>query len=406
VTATPPSSPSTFDYCLPSLGADMDEGRIVEWRVAVGDAVHRGDVMAVVETEKSDIDIEIWHDGVVDELLVEVGVPLDVGTPIVRLRGDSSAAPTPSTGAVSDARPRPVGRSQPPPVPTPQPGDEAGRVRASPKARRLAAERGLDLRALSGSGPGGAVLSTDLPDAGEPTTPQTASPSGAQQRSTSMRSLIAERMARANRDIPHYHLARDVETGRLLDHLAAANAERPVAERVLPAAAYVRAIALAARRHPELNGFWVDDHFEPGHAVNVAMAISLRRGGLVTPHVADADERSVGEIMATLNELVAAARRGKLRSSWMTGSTITVTSLGDTGADLVHGVISPPQVALVGIGRTRSTPWVVEDQGRELVAVRPITTITLAADHRATDGATGSRFLTTFAHLIEHPEEL
>ena len=412
MTATPPSPPSTFDYCLPSLGADMDEGRIVEWRVAVGDAVHRGDVMAVVETEKSDIDIEIWHDGVVDELLVEVGVPLDVGTPIVRLRGDSSATPTPGTAAVSDERPRPVERSQQPASPTPGTdvaagrGNESGRVRASPKARRVAAERDLDLRTHPGSGPGGAVLSTDLPDAGEPTTPQTASPPGAGQRSTSMRSLIAERMARANRDIPHYHLARDVETGRLLDHLAAVNAERSVAERVLPAAAYVRAIALAARRHPELNGFWVDDSFEPGPAVNVAMAISLRRGGLVTPHVAAADERSVDEIMATLNELVAAARRGKLRSSWMTGSTITLTSLGDTGADLVHGVISPPQVALVGIGRTRSTPWVVEDQGRELVAVRPITTITLAADHRATDGATGSRFLTTLAHLIEHPEEL
>jgi pyruvate dehydrogenase E2 component (dihydrolipoamide acetyltransferase) len=159
---------------------------------------------------------------------------------------------------------------------------------------------------------------------------------------------------------------------------------------------------LAAERHPELNGFWTDDGFEPGEAVNVAMAISLRRGGLVTPHVADAGSRTVHEIMAALTELVAASRTGALRSSWMTGATITITNLGDHGADLVHGVISPPQVALVGFGGTVERPWVVDGD----VVVRPIVTVTLAADHRATDGATGSRFLATLAHLLEHPQTL
>ena len=132
------------------------------------------------------------------------------------------------------------------------------------------------------------------------------------------------------------------------------------------------------------------------------MAVSLRRGGLVTPHIERADERSLDEIMQALTERVAAARTGKLRSSWMTGASITITNLGDTGADLVHGVISPPQVALVGFGRSRARPWVIDDE----LVVRPVATATLAADHRATDGAIGSRFLATLAALIDHPEDL
>ncbi len=269
---------------------------------------------------------------------------------------------------------------------------------ASPLARRLAAERGLDLTTITGSGPGGAVLEADVLAARPVEPPETAR----RRTPATMRSLIAERMSRSNREIPHYHLARDVDVGRLEAWLAERNASRPITERLLPAACYIRAVALAAARHSEFNGSWVDDHFEPADAVNVAMAISLRGGGLVTPHVGAADERSLDEIMAALNEIVAAARSGNLRASWMTGSTITITNLGDTGADLVHGVISPPQVALVGFGRSRRQPWVVDD----LVTIRPVVTTTLAADHRATDGANGSRFLATLAAHLEHPEDL
>jgi len=406
-----------YDYVLPSLGADMDEGRVVEWRVAVGDTVHRGDLMAVVETEKSDIDIEIWHDGIVEAFLVPIGELIEVGTPIVRLRSIESGAasqphaPTPTQpapaatepGRPEPARPAPV-RSQPPPAGPPPAGPPARpdgqRVPASPLARRLADEHGLDLTMLTGTGPGGAVLAADVRGAVpvEPLrleSPRRRTPS-------TMRSLIAERMSRSNREIPHYHLARDVDVGRLGSWIAERNENRPITERLLPAACYVRAVALAAARHSEFNGSWVDDHFEPADSVNVAMAISLRGGGLVTPHVRAADERSVDEIMSTLNELVSAARSGNLRASWMTGSTITITNLGDTGADLVHGVISPPQVALVGFGRSRQRPWIVDD----LVTIRPIVTATLAADHRATDGANGSRFLATIANHLEHPEDL
>lgn len=425
---------STFDYRLPSLGADMDAGRVVEWRVAVGDEVHRGDVMAVVETEKSDIDVEIWHDGVVEDFLVELGEEIAVGTPVARLRAQpSSNGATPSIGpATSDPHsvalppPSAAGRAasvDEPHVTSPRPGRTAQRgIAASPYARRLAVDRGVDLATVHGSGPSGAIVASDVVAAATvaDTTTDTLDPvrhpsdlprqptAGGDHRTVSrrspasMRRLIAERMTRANREIPHYHLVRDVDVAALQEWLRTTNEGLPVAGRILPAAAYVRAVAIAAARHRELNGFWIDDEFRVGDGVHVAMAISLRRGGLVTPHVTDADQKSIAEIMARLQELVAAARTGTLKASWMTGATITLTNLGETGADRVHGVISPPQVALVGMGRPAERPWVVDGT----VVVRPVLSLTLAADHRATDGATGSRFLATLAHALEHPEEL
>jgi pyruvate dehydrogenase E2 component (dihydrolipoamide acetyltransferase) len=395
------SGEATFDYAMPSLGADMDEGRVIEWRVAPGDVVHRGDLMAVVETEKSDIDIEIWHDGVVEEFLVDVGQLVDVGTPIARLRS-IGAPPIPSSPAAAPERaPAPAPTATRAPTPTRTKGE---RVPASPLARRRAADHGVDLRDITGSGPDGAVIDADVRAVLATGPVRAAGPEPATRDAPrrSMRALIAERMATANREIPHYHLARDLDVGTLEAWLAERNEQRPISERILPAACFVRAVALAAARHRELNGYWVDGHFEPAESVNVAMAISLRRGGLVTPHVERADERTLDEVMAALGELVAAARTGNLRARWMTGATITVTHLGDTGADLVHGVISPPQVALVGFGRARRQPWVLDGD----VVVRPVVTTTLAADHRATDGAIGSRFVATLATLIDRPEDL
>jgi pyruvate dehydrogenase E2 component (dihydrolipoamide acetyltransferase) len=408
-----------FEYAMPSLGADMDEGRVIEWRVGPGDTVHRGDLIATVETEKSDIDIEIWHDGIIEEFLVDVGQLVDVGTPIARLRAvDHGAPPTTAPAApvpAAEAAPAPAPSASADRAPTATPpralvvtaaptGAAGGRVPASPLARRLAAGRGLDLGAIHGSGPGGAVVEADVIAASAAATAAAGPlPDASPRRSPdTMRSVIAERMATSNREIPHYHLSRDLDVGPLESWLADRNADRPIAERILPAACFIRAVALAASRHRELNGFWIDDHFEPADSVNVATAISLRRGGLVTPQIERADQRSLAEVMAALTELVTAARTGRLRASWMTGATITVTHLGDTGADLVHGVISPPQVALVGFGRSRLRPWVIDDD----VVVRPVVTSTLAADHRATDGAIGSRFLATLADLIDRPEDL
>ncbi len=414
---------STFEFVLPSLGADMDAGRVVEWRTAVGDAVHRGDVIAVVETEKSDIDVEIWHDGVVEELLVPLGTEISVGTPIARLRpigaGSSGGDGSPSPGP-RDARSR-VDRVDEPATPgpsrlldvavggapagtgpAPAEREPGGRVPASPLARRLAAERGIDLAFVVGTGPAGAVVVADIEALGERPAIEPVVLRRDRDPTDAMRALIAERMTIANREIPHYYLSQDVDLTALLGWIATENEGRPIGERLLPAALYVKATAIAAARHRELNGFWIDGRFEGGDGVNVAMAIALRRGGLVTPQIASADERSVGEIMAMLREFVTAARTGTLRTSWMTGATITLTNLGDQGADRVYGVISPPQVALVGTGAVRERAWVVDGD----VAARSILTVTLAADHRATDGASGARFLATLAEALEKPAAL
>ncbi len=405
----------SFDFALPSLGADMDVGKVIEWRVEIGDTVERGDILAVVHTEKSDIDVEIWHGGVIEEFLVELGEEIEVGTPIARLGGDTSAATGPVPGPAPEVE-RPsrgptdedgdVGAYPSPDEdldPTPPSGRERAPVRASPYARRLAREQGLDLDAVRGSGPGGAILAGDVTGAvSERADPPVSDRPKAAAEPDSMRQLIAARMEKANREIPHYHLSLDVDVTDLFAELAEWNDRLPIAERILPAALYVNAVGRARARHRALNGFWVDGAFQPGEHVNVAMAISLRRGGLLTPHVEDADQLTVQETMARLAELVRAARTGNLKARWMTGSTITITNLGDLGADLVHGVISPPQVALVGVGRPRERAWVVDGSVRP----RTIVTLTLAADHRATDGLAGSRFLTSVAdNLTTLPEE-
>ena len=215
-----------------------------------------------------------------------------------------------------------------------------------------------------------------------------------------MRRSIAERMARANSDIPHYYLESDVDLSVALANLERSNEAKPLAERIIPAALLIEAAAQAAKKHPECVGTWTDDGFQPADRIDVGIAISLRRGGLVTPTITRADERTIEELMAALKELVGGARAGSLRSSWMADAGITVTNLGDNGAARMQGVIFPPQVSLVGFGRIEKRPWVVDDR----ILVRPMVSVSFAGDHRATDGLTGSRFLSTLAKHLEQSE--
>jgi pyruvate dehydrogenase E2 component (dihydrolipoamide acetyltransferase) len=424
---------------LPSLGADMEAGTVLQWYVAVGDEVERGDLVALVSTEKADIDVEIWQSGRIAELLVDVGVTVPVGTPLIRLEGvtaSSGARPAPeAAGAevvdvVGAAAPERVevsaevgaapagaepvavtartsgeqGPTSPARAPSARPGGE--RPLSSPLARTLAAERGIDLRTVHGTGPGGAVVASDLDavpvQVPAPAPVSSVPPAGEEvDRDQAMRQAIAARMARANRDIPHYHLDLDVDVTPMLEWLDQRNRDLPIGERVLPAALFMRAAVEAAWRIPELNGAWINDRFRPSSGVHLGVVISLRRGGLLTPTIAHAEQLGLNEIMASLRQLVAGARTGAMRSSWMGDASLTVTNLGDNGADRVGGVIFPPQVCLVGFGRVRERPWVLDGQ----VAVRRVVTVSLAADHRASDGATGSRFLAAVADLLATPTE-
>jgi pyruvate dehydrogenase E2 component (dihydrolipoamide acetyltransferase) len=376
---------------MPKLGADMTAGKLIAWRKQVGDAVKRGDIVAEVETDKGVIEVEVFADGVIEKLLVDPGTELPVGTPLATIREEGIAE-------------KPTARIAPPAPRTPTvaaaplpPTASAGRLRASPAARELARTLGIDVATVRGTGPGGAVTREDVERAGA----FGAAPVPGAGRATRMRQAIAAAMSRSKREIPHYYLSTTIDLHAALTWLAQRNAARPVTERLLPGVLFLKAVALALREVPELNALWVGDRAAPSQTVHLGVAISLR-SGLVAPAIHDADRKSLDELMRDLSDLVARARAGTLRSSELSDPTVTVTSLGDQGAEAVFGVIYPPQVAIVGFGKVVERPWVTGGQ----VAVRPVVTATLSADHRASDGHRGGLFLAAVGRLLQEPEKL
>lgn len=416
-------------FTMPSLGADMEAGTLVEWLVKPGDEVHRGDAIAVVETQKGAIEIECFEDGKVLELQADLGATLPVGAPLALILGPGETEPeskepeAPAIAAKSEAVPAPAIAGKPeaapghvdadktgvtptsavagqakaasgPAVAAPLPG---GAAAASPAARVRARELGIDLATVTGSGPAGAVLLTDL-EAVKPTAgpTQTASPM------LEMRKAIAAAMARSKQTIPHFYLSETIDVQPALAWTEAQNADRPPSDRLLLGALFVRATALAAAKVPSVNGQFVDGSLCPSDPVNAGIAVALRGGGLVAPALIDAGAMSVDETMAGMRDLVFRARAGRLRSSEMTEGTITISSLGETGAEAMAGVIFPPQVALVGLGAPKLRPWVVDGA----VVPRTVVTLTLSVDHRASDGRQAARFIAEFQSLIASPEAL
>jgi len=463
------------DFRMPSLGADMDAGRLIEWYVKPGDAVHRGDIVALVDTDKAAIEVEIFDEGVVGALLVEPGATVPVGTAMARIEVGGVAAaraaagppfaappttppvaapsaaspvaaplPTPPVAAPPVAPPTPVhaspsaraqarafgvdlrevrgsgrhgvvtgpdvlaavaARAQS--VPAPAPSPEA--VRLSPRARRLAEELSVDPAGLVGSGPEGAITGDDVRAASSAApapvpapTPAVAHAKPSDERYAAMRRAIAAAMAKSKREIPHYYLIQPIDMETALTWLEARNLERPLIERVLPAALLLRAAVRAVAEVPEMNGFYRDGAFEPSAAVHLGVGISLRQGGLIAPAILDAQAKDLLATMAAIKDLVARTRTLQLRSSEMSEATITVTALGDQGVESVYGVIYPPQVALVGFGKVVERPWA---QGG-MLGVRRVVHATLAADHRASDGHRGGLYLAAVDRFLQHPEEL
>ncbi len=404
---------------MPTLGADMAFGALLEWRVKPGDVVKHGDIVAVVDTSKAEIEVEIFEDGVIDELLVAEGTRVPVGTVLATLRplGEASTAgraPT-ATPVVPAGPAATTGKEETatPPEPAPEAPVQGHRLHVSPLARRVAEQLGVDLSHLEGSGPGGSITKADVERAAGTAAPTTAEPASeiapppvpadeSANRAAAMRQAIGQLMARSKREIPHYYLQRQIDMSTALGWLQQENLRRPVQERVLPSALLLSAVAGAAANSQAMNGFWVDGALQPATAVHLGVAISLHGGGLIAPALHDADRKSLDELMAGLRDLVTRARTGRLRGSEMSDSTITVTNLGEHGVDLVHGVIYPPQVALVGFGDIRERPWA---EGG-MVGSRPVVTATLAADHRASDGHAGARFLTLIERRLQTPEEL
>ena len=388
------------EFTMPSLGADMDEGKLLEWRVKPGDPVRKGDIVAIVDTTKAAVDVESWQEGTMFEQLVPIGETIPVGTVLATLLEPGESAQTAKAAreavaaAVAPAA-KPEAVAPPSPRPSAKGGGECARKPVSPAARSRAGELGIDVETIAGSGPQGAVTIEDVEKAAT-------ARKAPGDRAAEMRKAIGAAMSRSKREIPHYYLTEPIPMARALGWLARENEKRAVTERLLMGVVQLKAVALALAKAPELNGFWIDGGFKPGAGVHVGVAISIRQGGLISPAIHDVDRKSLGELMRDLSDLVARARAGSLRSSEMSDPTITVTNLGETGAESVLGVIYPPQVALVGFGRIDARPWVEEGS----VRVMPVTIASLSADHRASDGMRGARFLAELRERLQHPEEL
>ncbi len=400
-------------FKMPSLGADMESGTLMEWKVKEGDRVKKGQVIAEVESNKGVIDVEIFEDGVVDKLLVEPGTTCAVGTPIASIRGENETAETPAAEVQTEKSEAPKVEEKKP-AKAPEPEKEAPKaqknakkeeevsekvsspeVRVSPAARKRAKELGVDLEALAASAKG--KIGTAEVEAAAATVEKKKRGG-----SNSMRKAIAAAMSRSNAEIPHYYLSTSVNMTPALEWLAEQNEKRSIKERILPAALTIRAVVKALQAVPELNGFWQDDALQMSGTISPGVAIAKREGGLVTPALLNAQEMNLDQTMKAFHDLITRTRSGKLRSSEITQQTIVITNLGDLGVEEVFGVIYPPQVALVGFGRIVDAPWVVGDA----LAVRKVMRATLAGDHRATDGRTGALFLNKLDALLQNPEEL
>jgi pyruvate dehydrogenase E2 component (dihydrolipoamide acetyltransferase) len=304
------------------------------------------------------------------------------------------------------AAPAPLRRPRPAEPAAPAAG---GRLRVSPVAQKLADERGDDLSGVPGSGPGGRILLQDVEQAiarAAAIAGATAAGAGtappAADRALRMRQGIAAAMSRSHREIPHFHVQSVIDLSRSIEWLTAENAGRPVAQRLIYSALLLKASALALRKTPELNAAWAEDHVELKPELNVGVAIALPGGGLVAPAIHETDKLSLQDLMAQLRDLVQRARAGRLRSSEMTDPTITVTNLGELGAESVFGLIYPPQVALIGFGRLTQRPWAVE--GR--TEVRRVIHASVAGDHRALDGYRASTYLAELERLLQEPQSL
>jgi pyruvate dehydrogenase E2 component (dihydrolipoamide acetyltransferase) len=382
------------EFVMPALGADMSAGTLIEWRKAPGDTVSRGDIIAEVHTDKADIEVEVFTGGVIEKLFVEPGAKVPVGTPLALIREEGEALV--------------------PVAPRPAPAEAPPRLLVSPSAKSLAEELGVELASVRGSGPGGRIQRRDVngaaaarapapslpPAAPAPVAPS--APTEVEDRQAAMRRAIAAAMSRSKREIPHFYLSETLDLSAALRFLADENSLRSVQERLLPGVLLLKAVALALREVPELNATWQDGNVVRSDRIHLGVATFLRGGGLVAPALHDADTLDLDELMRAFRDLVTRARAGQLRSSEFSDPTITVTSLGERGAESAFPIIFPPQVAIVGIGRIVERPWVSEGE----ILPCPVVTATLAGDHRVTDGHRAGAFLTALDRRLREPESL
>ena len=395
------------EFVMPKLGADMSAGKLIAWRKKPGDKVSRGDIIADIETDKADIEVEVFNSGTIEKFLVQPGDRVPVGTVLAIIREDDEGRcrVTPVDVAPAVAAPQLLELSSAKATTTPATGAEAARPRISPAAKKLAAELDIDASTVTGTGPGGRIIREDIERAAAKASLLVQTEAGIERnarRNARIRQAIAAAMARSKREIPHYYLSTTIDMSRAMQWLTKENLKRPVESRLLYGVLLIKAVALALTEVPELNSSWIEGRAQSNAEINVGVAISLRSGGLIAPCLHDTNRQSLDILMKNFLDLVKRARAGTLRSSELSDATITVTSLGEQGVDTVFGIIYPPQVALVGFGRVIERPWSAAGQ----ISSRPAMIATLSGDHRVSDGHRGALFLSAVDRLLQDPGKL
>ncbi|MDP3174009.1 MAG: pyruvate dehydrogenase complex dihydrolipoamide acetyltransferase [Phenylobacterium sp.] len=422
-----------IDVLMPALSPTMEEGTLAKWHVKKGDAVKSGDIIAEIETDKATMEVEAVDDGVVDEILVPEGAEaVKVNTPIARLAGEGEAAPAAEAHAAPPAAAPPKASAPTPapaaPAPSPQPSVAVGpsvkagaaRVFASPLARRIAEQKGLDLSTLAGSGPHGRIIKRDVEAAqpGQVAAPQVGAPRDAprgeprpvqslQQMGIAegsydlipldgMRKTIARRMTDSFRDVPHFPLSVDIELDRLLEARSRINAVLGI--KVSVNDMVIKAAASALKRYPAANASYSPEGIAMHHHADIAMAVAID-GGLITPIIRAAETKGLAQIAAETRDLAERARDRKLKPEEFQGGTFSVSNLGMFGIKSFASIINEPQGCILSVGAGDKRPVVRGDQ----IAIATVMTVTLTCDHRAVDGATGARWLGVFKSLIEDP---
>lgn len=395
-----------IEFKMPSLGADMDAGTLIEWRKKPGDTVKRGDIIAEVETQKGLIEVEVFDEGIISELLIKEGTKVPVGTVLALINPSQSELETPKEVVPEKTEIQPTEEKIA--EKTVVEKLKETHLKVSPLAKRIASENGIELSKIEGTGEEGVITKEDVEKAIAQRDKITEIPKESIEnkeksgfKTESIRSAVAAAMSKSNREIPHYYLDKKIDLTKSLDWLFEKNQQRTIQKRILPAALLIKAVAKSLLDYPDLNAVW-EDGLQQKKEINIGFVVSLRGGGIIVPAIHNADLKSVEEIMEALNDIIPRARAMILRSSELSDSTITITNMGEGGADLVYGIIYPPQVAIIGFGSSSEQPFA--ENG--MVGIRTVLNATLAGDHRATDGLVGSGFLATLNKNLQNPELL
>jgi pyruvate dehydrogenase E2 component (dihydrolipoamide acetyltransferase) len=411
------------DVLMPRLSDTMEEGVLSQWVKREGDQVRKGDVLAVIETDKAAMEMEAYDEGVLTRILVAEGTAVPIGTPIGVIGEAVAEAAAPSPVPAPDNPERAVVL---PVAPAPRPGAEAAPARrppASPLARKLARERGVDLSTVQGSGPGGRIVQADIeqaardgnpPASSSPLTVGTPQPVFAAVAPlalateeaeeiplTTVRRLTAQRLAASAREAPHFYLTVVAEASQLLAFRAQANGRRGAAVKISVTDLLIRACATALAAHPEVNASWDETRILRHRHVSIGIAVAIE-DGLIVPVVRDAGRKTLTEIAREARDLTTRARSRKLTPDELTGGTFTISNLGMYGIRQFTAVINPPQAAILAVGEAVRQPVVRGDQ----VVIGTTMTLTLSIDHRAVDGAAAAGFLTRLRELIEQPLDI